>query len=143
MKREYLSSAMPYQSQCLRRGNDFKGEYNETQSYAAGEIVRRQSSLWSADISITGAETNIQFDSFASVPQIIDTFIQYNVSEIMIDKLNLKPGIMESIEKRLSGHEMYSFFLKNVIENKSYYNNIRNELIEISNRKNLKILDAF
>ena len=42
---------------------NFKGEYNETQSYAAGEIVRRQSSLWSADISITGAETNIQFDS--------------------------------------------------------------------------------
>lgn len=70
---------------------NFKGEYNETQSYAAGEIVRRQSSLWSADISITGAETNIQFDSFASVPQIIDT-------------LNLEASDAENIPFILTGN---------------------------------------
>ena len=52
---------------------DFRDDYVESTDYAAGEIVRRQNSLWQADIDIPGAEDNIQFDSFKSVAQFIDT----------------------------------------------------------------------
>jgi len=70
---------------------NFKGDYVDTQNYQAGEIVRRQDSLWQADFDILGAEANIQFDSFQSVPQIIDT-------------LNLEASDAEDIPFLLAGN---------------------------------------
>ena len=70
---------------------NFKDEYVDTTDYTAGDIVRRQGSLWQADIDIQGAEANIQFDSFNSVAQIIDT-------------LNLESSDAENIPFMLTGN---------------------------------------
>ncbi|RLI63435.1 MAG: radical SAM protein [Candidatus Asgardarchaeum californiense] len=77
------------------------------------------------------------------IPQILDTFIEYNVSEIMIDDLNLKPGIWDNIKRHISGHEIYRSFLKNIFENKDYYNQIRKEFLRIGKEKSVRIIDAF
>lgn len=79
-----------------------------------------------------------------NIPQIIDTFIDCKISEIMIDKLNLKPGIWDSIEKNIVDNpEFHNIFYANIKENSNYYDYIRNEIIKIGNKKNLKIVDAF
>lgn len=78
------------------------------------------------------------------IPRIIDTFIDYNVSEIMIDGLNLKPGIWESIRKNLShNRNMCTVFSERIFENKQYCQELRNEIFKMGKERNLKILYAF
>ena len=79
-----------------------------------------------------------------SIPEIIDTFIEYGASEIWIDSLNLKPGILENIRKNLSrNRNIYTVFSERIFENKQYCQELRNEIFKISKKRNLKILDAF
>ena len=49
----------------------FTGNFVDSQDYAANSIVGYQNSLWKALLDIDGAETNIQFGSFSSIPQIM------------------------------------------------------------------------
>ena len=82
--------------------------------------------------------------SIGDIPRIIDTFIGCGVSEIFIDSLNLKSGIWDSIKKNIFHNQnMYKTYLQNIFENKEFYNSIRNEVLEFSKKRNVKIIDAF
>ena len=78
------------------------------------------------------------------LPLIIDTFIECGVSEIMIDGLNLKPGVWKNIEASLQNNpDILETFLENLFKNGSYYAQIRDEIKHFGKGKNVKIVDAF
>ncbi len=100
-------------------------------------------------LSENGIETNVFLGPVyptikkQDLPNIIDKFIQSGVKKIMIDKFNLKPGICSNITKSLQkNQDVYKIFLKN-IKNNDYYNEIRTNLFEICEERNIKIVDAF
>ena len=106
------------------------------------EVIKYYSSM--------GVKTSVFFGpiyptiTLDNVAEIIDTFIDCKVSEIMIDKLNLQPGIWEAIEKRLTVNtDHYDAFLKNNWKNFQIYNQIRNRVVQIGKKRNVKIVDAF
>lgn len=97
-----------------------------------------------------GIETSIFFGpilpsiSKDDIPEIMDTFIACDISKIWIDSLNLKPGIWSNIKNGIfQNQEMYKAFVKNMYGGKKYYNELRNEIMKISKKSNLKIIDAF
>ena len=70
------------------------------------------------------------------IEQIIKTFYEKGVDEIMIDKMNFKPGILQNIVD-----SNYHFF-----SNKDYvnfYNETRESIIKNCKKYNLKITNAF
>jgi DNA repair photolyase len=78
------------------------------------------------------------------VSSILDSFKEAGAAEIWIDRLNLKPGIWENIQKKLiQNQEITQIFSKQIFENKDYYRNIREEIQKKAKERNLKIIDAF
>jgi len=68
--------------------------------------------------------------------KIIDTFIKNGAKEIMIDKLNLKPGIFENVIRFLPAYS-------NLINDSNNYKNILEKIEFICNKKNVKAISAF
>jgi len=69
-----------------------------------------------------------------NLSNIIDVFIENGAKEIMIDKLNLKPGIKENVEK----------FLKfNITRDLKNYEPLIKSLFQIAKEKKIKIVNAF
>lgn len=102
------------------------------------------------EFSNVGVQTSVFFGpiyptlQINDIPEIIDTFIEYGATEIWIDSLNLKPGIWDSIKKNIfHNQKMYTLFSKNIFENKEYYKAIRDEILKMGKKRNLKITDAF
>jgi DNA repair photolyase len=96
-----------------------------------------------------GIKTSIFFGpiyptiKLGDMPSIIDTFIEHGAKEIMIDGFNLKPGIWRNIELVMHNDlGIFEIFSKN-IKNKEYYIQIRDELINYSRKRKVKIVDAF
>jgi DNA repair photolyase len=69
--------------------------------------------------------------------EIIDIFIENGVKEIIIDKLNLKPGILENIRN------IFPSFYSIIINNSSYYNELCDEINSVCKSKNIKLIPAF
>jgi DNA repair photolyase len=78
--------------------------------------------------------------SVGKLPEIIDIFKENGAKEIMIDKLNLKPGVKENIEKSMKSNLQ---FLEKLSDIHSIYNLQRHELNEICKKRNIRIVDAF
>jgi DNA repair photolyase len=68
------------------------------------------------------------------LPKIVDIFIENGVSEIMIDKLNLKPGIKDNVENILKS---------NLTDYNANYKLIKNKIFQINKEKKIKIVSAF
>lgn len=78
------------------------------------------------------------------IPSILDCFKDFGASEIWIDRLNLKPGIWETIQKALQhDQDLIRIFSEQVGKNKDYYTNIRGEIQKKAVERNLNIIDAF
>jgi len=81
---------------------------------------------------------------FDDAPEIIDTFVQYGATEIMVDKLNLKPGIWKNIESTLDKNlNILDIFSKKLFEDENYFTKIRDDIKELGRRKNVHIVNAF
>jgi DNA repair photolyase len=93
-----------------------------------------------------GIKTSIFFGpiyptiSLETLSEIIDIFKNNGAMEIMIDRLNLKPGILENVKKSMKTN---SQALENLSDIKEIYTKQRQELYKLCKRKNLKIVDAF
>ena len=79
----------------------------------------------------------------SDLSNIVDVFIEHGVTEIMIDKFNLKTGIKENIETTLQKKpELLETFKKKVFNNNLiYYNKIKETMKQLN--KNIKIIEAF
>ena len=93
-----------------------------------------------------GIKTSIFFGpiyptiSLETLSEIIDIFKDNGAKEIMIDKLNLKPGILENVKKSMKTNSQAPENLSDIQE---IYTKQRQELYQICKRKKLKIVDAF
>ena len=65
---------------------NFQGTYDEATDYPENSIVAYQESLWQALVNIDGAETNIIFGSFDSVPQAL---VDLSLTESDDEKVNV------------------------------------------------------
>jgi len=70
------------------------------------------------------------------IPKIIDTFAESGAKEIMVDKFNLKPGILENVEKN-------NPYFKRLIESNQKYKYFLSKIQDISNNKGIKTSLAF
>jgi DNA repair photolyase len=70
------------------------------------------------------------------IPDIIDTFIDYGAKEIIIDRLNLKPGIKENMSKKFPPY-------RKLIENPTLYHELFNEIHLVCKQRKLKAVNAF
>jgi len=78
------------------------------------------------------------------VPIILERFKEAGIMEIWIDRLNLKPGIWENIQKNIHQNpEMVKIFSQQVRQNTQYYIDIQETIRKKGRERNLKIIDAF
>ena len=89
-----------------------------------------------------GIETSVFFGPIyptvktSDISTIIDNFIKFGATEIMIDKLNLKPGIKDNIIEVFPPY-------KELIENVSYHQKLFDEIMRVSKEKKVKAVSAF
>ena len=89
-----------------------------------------------------GIETSVFFGPIyltvktSDISTIIDNFIQFGATEIMIDKLNLKPGIKDNIVDVFPPY-------KELIENVSYHQKLFDEIMRVCKEKKVKAVLAF
>ena len=102
------------------------------------------------DFSNAGVKTSVFFGPIYptiqphDIPTIIETFIECGITEIMIDKFNLKLGICENIELALCNNpDILEIFSMNLFKNMSYYTQIRDNIRELGKERRVKIVDAF
>lgn len=92
--------------------------------------------------SDAGVETSVFFGpiyptiKIEDISAIVDTFAQYGATEIMVDKLNLKPGIKDSVVGVFPPY-------KNLIENTSFHQKLFDEIKRACKEKNMKAINAF
>lgn len=89
-----------------------------------------------------GIETSVFFGPIyptvktSDIPTIVDTFVQFGAKEIMVDKLNLKPGIKDKIVEVFPPYEK-------LIENVSSHQKLFDEIMRVSKEKKVKAVSAF
>jgi DNA repair photolyase len=100
-------------------------------------------------LSENGVKTTVFFGpiyptiKLEELVEIFESFKKYQVSEVMIDKFNLKIGIVENLSKKLSlNSELENFFI-NRVKNDEFYKEIRKQIKKEGFKKNIKIVDAF
>jgi len=102
------------------------------------------------EYSNIGVKTSVFFGPIYPTVQlkdlstVINTFIEHGATEVMIDRFNLKPGIWENIEKKLSSHvNLKNVFKKNLLEDDFYNQKLFEETLHICNKKNVEAELAF
>jgi DNA repair photolyase len=100
-------------------------------------------------LSENGVKTTVFFGpiyptiKLEELVEMFESFKKYQVSEVMIDKFNLKIGIVENLSKKLSlNSELENFFIDRV-KNDEFYKEIREQIKKEGFKKNIKIVDAF
>ena len=68
--------------------------------------------------------------------EIINTYIEYGAKEIMVDKFNLKPGIIQVLEEKIPEH-----FKK--LKDTSFFKEMYGEINQICTKENVKAVLAF
>jgi len=70
------------------------------------------------------------------IPTVIDTFIEYGAKEIMVDKFNLKPGILQILTEKVPRNIEF-------IDDMSYFKKMYGEIDRYCSNKNIKSVLAF
>jgi len=68
--------------------------------------------------------------------EIIDTFVENGAKEIMVDKFNLKPGMIANIETVVPSY-------KKLLVGDPSYQKLLDEIIEVCQKKDVKAVSAF
>jgi len=89
-----------------------------------------------------GIETTVFFGpiypsiKINDIPEIVETFVEFGAKVIMVDKLNLKPGIKDKVVEVFPPY-------KELIENESYHQKLFDEIIRVSKEKKVRAVSAF
>jgi len=92
------------------------------------------------EISDIGIKTSVFFGPIyptikpEDLEEIVNKFVENGSTEIMLDKLNLKPGIKQNVEKAMKS---------DISKNFANYVLLKKKIFEISKKKNIKIVNAF
>ena len=92
--------------------------------------------------SDSGVKTSVFFGPIyptikkQDLPDIIKTFADYGAKEIMVDKFNLKPGILQVLEEKIpKGID--------IIQDSSFFKEMYGEIKQICSKENVKASSAF
>jgi DNA repair photolyase len=78
------------------------------------------------------------------VPYILDVFQASGVSELWVDRLNLKPGIWDNIQTTVkSDQRMRLAFVRTVVEKKDSYTHLRDAIHTGCRERHMQMIDAF
>jgi DNA repair photolyase len=94
------------------------------------------------NLSNAGIKTTVFFGpvyptvTSKNIEKIIDKFIESGATEIMFDKLNLKPGIMGNLEKTTPSWNVLT-------KNSNHYHEIFSEIVNVCDKKDIKAVSAF
>jgi DNA repair photolyase len=78
------------------------------------------------------------------IEKIVDIFKAAGSSEIMIDTLNLKPGIKENIELKVKNNpDLSKLFSEKNFSKSDFYKTVRDKMYEVGNNKKIRVIDAF
>ena len=78
------------------------------------------------------------------IPHILDAFQLAGVSELWVDRLNLKPGIWEHIEDTVRRDQTtLQLFRKHVLEEKNHYAILRETIQRGAAERAMQVIDAF
>lgn len=82
--------------------------------------------------------------SIDEIPRFLDAVKDAGAGELWIDKLRLKPGIWQNIQKNIA-HDttLPQLYTHGVFEEKNYYSKLREEIQKKAKERNIKIIDAF
>ncbi len=101
-------------------------------------------------ISENGVKTSVFFGpiypslKIQDLEKTIDAFKLVGVTEIMIDKFNLKPGIKENIELKVKKNsDFYTLFSKYIFNQSEFYSTVRNKIYKIGKNRKIRVIDAF
>jgi DNA repair photolyase len=100
-------------------------------------------------IADAGVKTSIFFGPIyptittEDIAKILDTFHQHQVHNIMIDQLNIKPGIIQNIHSIAPSHPLDVSFSRSQEENTLWYRNIRHMIHQCGKEREMKVTDAF
>ena len=93
-------------------------------------------------ISDTGIKTSVFFGPIyptikkEDLTDIINTFVEFGAKEIMVDKFNLKPGILDVLEKKIPENI-------NTIKNTYFFKEIYEEINLICSKEKINVVSAF
>ena len=93
-------------------------------------------------ISDTGIKTSVFFGPIyptikkEDLTNILDTFVEFGAKEIMVDKFNLKPGILDALEKKIPENI-------NKIKNTYFFKEIYKEINRICSKEKINVVSAF
>jgi len=93
-------------------------------------------------ISDTGIKTSVFFGPIyptikkEDLTNILDTFVEFGAKEIMVDKFNLKPGILDALEKKIPENI-------NKIKNTYFFKEIYKEINRICSKEKINDVSAF
>jgi DNA repair photolyase len=93
-------------------------------------------------ISDNGVKTSVFFGPIyptikkQDLSDIISTFLEFGAKEIMVDKFNLKPGILQALEEKIPENI-------DVIKNTYFFKEMYEEINRICSKKNVKAVSAF
>ncbi|MGC8812197.1 MAG: SPL family radical SAM protein [Candidatus Aenigmatarchaeota archaeon] len=87
----------------------------------------------------------LPFISDENLEEYFEVVKELGVDEVWVDKLNLKPGIWERIEKVLDERypELKEKWRKIFFERNDYYKKLKEKIRETANKKNLKIIFCY
>jgi len=74
--------------------------------------------------------------NLSDIQKYVEVFMENGTSEILFDKFNLKPGILENLSKTIPQY-------KSVIKNVDYYNKLYDEIKRVCSYKFVKATSAF
>ncbi len=78
------------------------------------------------------------------VEELFEIFSTYNISEILIDKFNIRKDMKQNITNKINlNNYLKTNFYKKIFEKSVFYEKIRKYIFDIGRNKNLKIRDAF
>jgi len=73
-----------------------------------------------------------------------DKISGYNVSELLIDNFNIRSGMKQNIMRKINSNvKLKNSFSENIFKKTTFYEKTRENIKEIGNAKNIKIIDAF
>jgi DNA repair photolyase len=99
------------------------------------------------ELNDAGIETTVFFGPVyptindEGLADLLDRFEELGVTEIMVDRFNLKPGVKENVMSAMSTNPFFlEKFSKNLEEN---YNDVRYKMKELGKKRKIRIIDAF
>jgi DNA repair photolyase len=82
--------------------------------------------------------------TLGEISSFLDTIKEAGVEELWVDRLRLRPGIWENMQKTLQDNkEIFEAFTYHVREEKKDYEVLRENLLKKAKQRNLKLIDAF